>query len=176
MGWLVVISTVFLQVFLFMITSGPNKLSLYLSFSLYLVTDIFRCLFFTTILAALKLWLCKKKKKLWSCGLLQYIELQSHEAENSIKLWFKYENFWLFQNNSLVGKTHTFHRFALIKHNSSNGFLIEHFSQCWIHSLVAFIEHTVLEIVVLGWLINHFSSFSEILSPTLLNYTPVRFP
>lgn len=40
MGWLVVISTVFLQVFLFMITLGPNKLSLYLTFSLYLVTDI----------------------------------------------------------------------------------------------------------------------------------------
>ena len=94
----------------------------------------------------------------------------------AIKLWFKYENFWLFQNNSLEGKTHTFHGFALIKHNSSNGFLIEHFSQCWIHSLVAFIEHTVLEMVVLAWLINHFSSFSEILSPTLLNYTPVRFP
>lgn len=142
-------------------TKQTLSLSLFLSLSRNWYPDAFSSLLFL---------------QLWSCGLLQYIELQSHEAENSIKLWFKYENFWLFQNNSLEGKTHTFHGFALIKHNSSNGFLIEHFSQCWIHSLVAFIEHTVLEIVVLAWLINHFSSFSEILSPTLLNYTPVRFP
>ena len=91
MGWIDVICTVFLQVFLFMITLEPNQLSLSLSRNWY--SDAFSF----TMVAVLRAVVLQCLQKYCSpIGLrIQF------------NLWFKCENFlWWFQKNSQMGKTY----------------------------------------------------------------------